>query len=60
MIEKFNKANENVNNGITLYCIGCEPAIQPYRDFYILLSLITGGRYLPLNNADLLSNVITL
>ena len=44
--------------GITLYCVGCEPALLQYRQFFIALSLITGGHYVPLNKADNLTNVI--
>ena len=44
--------------GITLYCAGCEPTLSPHRQFFIALSLITGGKYVPLNNADQLTNVI--
>ena len=44
-------------NKITLYCIGCEPALTPYKDFFLILSLITGGKYLSLNNCNSLSNV---
>lgn len=44
-------------NKITLYCIGCEPSVTPYKDIYLILSLITGGKYISLKNCDLLSNV---
>jgi hypothetical protein len=44
--------------GITLYCAGCEPALIKYRQFFIALTLITGGRYVPLDDANQLSNVI--
>lgn len=46
------------DNGIVLYVAGCEPAISPYRDFYKALTLITGGRYVPLKRAQYLSDVI--
>lgn len=44
--------------GITLYCVGCEPALVPYRDFFMALAYITGGQYVPLSNANLLAKVI--
>lgn len=44
--------------GIILYCIGCEPALASYRDFFMGLSHITGGQYVKLNKANLLSQVI--
>jgi Mg-chelatase subunit ChlD len=50
-------AHRLAQNGITLYCVGCEPALAPYRDFFMVLSSVTGGRYLLLDNADNLSNV---
>jgi hypothetical protein len=31
--------------GITLYSVGCEPAILPYRDFFMALAYKTGGQY---------------
>jgi Mg-chelatase subunit ChlD len=45
-------------HGIALYCIGCEPSITPYRDFFTALAHITGGQYCPLGNASALSAVI--
>ena len=50
-------AHKLAQNGITLYCVGCEPALTIYRDFFVVLSSITGGRYLLLQNANNLSNV---
>ena len=44
--------------GITLYSVGCEPAITPYKDFFVAISYSTGGQYVPLRNAKLLSKVI--
>ncbi|XP_028390657.1 uncharacterized protein LOC114515574 [Dendronephthya gigantea] len=46
--------------GIILYCVGCEPALRPFRDFFMGLSLITGGQYIRLHRANLLSQVIVL
>ncbi len=43
--------------GITLYCAGCEPSLTPYRQFFIALCLITGGQYVPLSQANNLTNV---
>lgn len=44
--------------GITLYAVGCEPAISPYTDFFSAIAYITGGQYIPLSRANLLSQVI--
>lgn len=45
-------------DGITLYSIGCEPAVSPYKEFFSALAYKTGGQYVPLSNASLLSKVI--
>lgn len=44
--------------GITLYFVGCEPSVLPYKDFYTGLAFITGGQYVPLQNPDALSKVV--
>ena len=38
-------------HGITLYCIGCEPSLSPYKTFFMALCHITGGQYCPLGDA---------
>lgn len=45
--------------GITLYVIGCEPAISPYKDFFMALDYLTGGQYAPLSRPELLVDIIT-
>lgn len=44
--------------GITLYSVGCEPSILPYKEFFSGLAFKTGGQYVPLRNAKLLAKVI--
>ena len=44
--------------GITLYSVGCEPAILQYRDFFMALAYMTGGQYTPLGGAKLLTKII--
>jgi hypothetical protein len=44
--------------GITLYSVGCEPALLRYKDFFASLAYRTGGQYVPLRNAKLLAKVI--
>ncbi|XP_053375338.1 uncharacterized protein LOC128547253 [Mercenaria mercenaria] len=44
--------------GITLYVAGCEPSISPYKDFFMALAYITGGQYVPMRKAQVLSTVI--
>lgn len=41
-----------------MYTAGCEPSLAPYRMFFIALTLITGGQYVPLNDSDRLTDVI--
>jgi hypothetical protein len=43
---------------ITLYTIGCEPSITPYRDFFMALAFKTGGQYIPLGSCTDLASVI--
>lgn len=38
--------------------MGCEPDIKPYKEFFTALAYTTGGQYVPLRNAKLLSKVI--
>ena len=51
-------AKKMAEYGITLYSVGCEPAINPYKDFFAAIAYITGGQYVPLRNAQLLAKVI--
>jgi hypothetical protein len=47
--------------GIIVYSIGCEPAISHYKfakQFMMAISFITEGRYVPLEQSDLLTKVI--
>ena len=53
-------AHKMAEKGITLYCAGCEPSLTPYRQFFIALCLITGGQYVPLNQANNLTSVIKI
>ena len=46
-----------VEKGIVLYCVGCEPNILRYKDFFMGLAYITGGQYVPLSKAQGLSKV---
>jgi len=44
--------------GVTLYSVGCEPAIVPYRDFFMALAFIAGGQYIPLGQPQKLIDAI--
>ena len=50
-------ARELHKKGITLYVIGCEPDINPYKEWYSGLAHITGGHYIPLGAAEDLAQV---
>ncbi|CAF1392948.1 unnamed protein product, partial [Didymodactylos carnosus] len=43
---------------ITLYSVGCEPAVSSYRDFFMAIAFKTGGQYIPLDHAGNLAAVI--
>lgn len=54
-------ANEMLKRGITVYTVGCEPALSNYRfatDFFDAVATITSGKFLPLTSAHLLADVI--
>jgi Mg-chelatase subunit ChlD len=49
---------EIAEKAITMYMVGCEPSIAQYRDWFIAMADITGGRYVPLTVAKFLSKII--
>ncbi|CAF1213043.1 unnamed protein product [Rotaria sordida] len=49
---------EMAEKHITLYVVGVEPPIVPYRDFFMSLAYITGGQYVPMVTSKLLAKVI--
>ncbi|CAF0999387.1 unnamed protein product [Rotaria sp. Silwood1] len=51
-------AREMAEKSITLYVVGVEPPIVPYREFFMALAHITGGQYVPMVNANLLAQMI--
>ncbi|CAC5367256.1 unnamed protein product [Mytilus coruscus] len=52
-------ARDLAQKGVTLYIIGVEPPVVPYKDFFMGLAYLTGGQYVPLSVPRLLVNVIT-
>ena len=44
--------------GISLYCIGCEPSINPYKSFFMALAAITGGQYCPMQDSKVLATAV--
>ncbi|XP_077977429.1 uncharacterized protein LOC144432990 [Glandiceps talaboti] len=57
-IDPIQVGNQLAEKGVTMYMVGCEPSITPYRDFFMAIAHMTGGQYVPLRNAKLLSQVI--
>jgi len=54
-------AREMAANGITIYTVGCEPALGHYqfaRDFMCNVAEITGGQAIALSSAKMLADVI--
>ncbi|XP_045171781.2 uncharacterized protein LOC123533890 [Mercenaria mercenaria] len=51
-------AHQLAKKGITIYIAGCEPSISPYKDFFMAVAYITGGQYVPMRKAQVLSKVI--
>ena len=49
--------NQIAAKGITLYLVGCEPSIIPYKEFFSAIAHLTGGQYVPLKHAKLLTQV---
>jgi hypothetical protein len=50
--------HQMATKGIILYCVGCEPAVVPFKNFFEAIAYTTGGKYVPLKNANLLAKVI--
>lgn len=57
-IDPIDVAKKMAQKGIILYCVGVEPPILPYKDFFSAIAFMTGGQYVPLTNADMLAKVI--
>jgi hypothetical protein len=60
-IDPLKTCREYAAHGITLYAVGCEPALSNYMyavDFFRAISGMTGGTLLPLSSAALLPKVI--
>lgn len=52
-------SHQLAEKGIILYIAGCEPALTPYKDFFMALAFITGGQYVPMARSQVLSKIIT-
>ena len=53
-------AAQLATKGVVVYMVGCEPSIVPYKDWFMAVAHITGGQYVPLTSAQMLSSVSTV
>jgi len=56
--DPIKEATRLAKQGVTLYSVGCEPDIVPYRDFFMALAFIAGGQYIPLGQPQKLIDAI--
>ncbi|ESO93496.1 hypothetical protein LOTGIDRAFT_119099, partial [Lottia gigantea] len=57
-IDPMQVVRDMAQHCITLYTVGCEPAIKPYKEFFSAIAFMTGGQYVPLAGAKALTQVI--
>lgn len=57
-IDPMEATRQLAEKGVTIYMVGCEPSITPYKDFFTAVAYLTGGQYVPLRGAHLLTQVI--
>ena len=57
-IDPIEVTHQLAQKGITIYMVGCEPSICQYKEFFMAVAFITGGQYVPLIKAQLLTQVI--
>jgi hypothetical protein len=50
-------ARELATKQISVYTVGCEPSISPYKDWFMAISYLTSGQYVPLASASVLCQV---
>ncbi|XP_052774146.1 uncharacterized protein LOC128212840 [Mya arenaria] len=56
--DPIDMAHKLLRKGVKLYTVGCEPAISPYKDFFMALAYIASGQYIPLNRPEVLIDAI--
>ena len=59
LLDIFESTRKLGGKGVVLNTIGIEPRLEPYKDFFMALSYITGGRYISLTDPSKLATVIT-
>eukprot|EP01012_Entosiphon_sulcatum_P056931 TRINITY_DN8064_c0_g1_i1.p1 TRINITY_DN8064_c0_g1~~TRINITY_DN8064_c0_g1_i1.p1 ORF type:complete len:891 (+),score=143.43 TRINITY_DN8064_c0_g1_i1:40-2673(+) len=58
-LDPLELATQLAAQGIAVYAVGCEPAVAGFtRDFMVAIAAITGGQYLPLQQAAQLSQCV--
>jgi hypothetical protein len=50
-------AHELAKEQIAVYTVGCEPSLSPYKEWFMAISHITSGQYLPLASANVVAQV---
>ena len=58
-LDPMEVTNQLAQKGVIIYLVGCEPSINPYKEFFTALAHVTGGQYVPLRQAKLLAKVGT-
>ncbi|XP_052798286.1 uncharacterized protein LOC128230228 [Mya arenaria] len=56
--DPIDMAHKLSKKGVKLYTVGCEPAIIPYKDFFMALAYIASGQYIPLDDHKVLIDAI--
>ncbi|XP_002735987.1 uncharacterized protein LOC100372473 [Saccoglossus kowalevskii] len=57
-LDPMKTARQLAERDITVYMVGCEPSITPYKHFFMAVAHMTGGQYVPLTDASSLAKVI--
>jgi hypothetical protein len=50
-------ARQLAKEQISVYTVGCEPSLSPYKEWFMAISHITSGQYIPLASANVMSQV---
>jgi hypothetical protein len=56
-LDPMRTARELAEKQIAVYTVGCEPSLTPYKDWFMAISYLTSGQYVPLTSANILSQV---
>jgi hypothetical protein len=50
-------ARQLAEKQVAVYTVGCEPSISQYKEWFMAISHLTTGQYVPLASASVLSQV---